>query len=70
VPLNQRDDEADDGGDFVLDAVAALRSHGHIVEAAETFERWCIDGGDWISLGAMLALAMRLGLREGPGRAQ
>ncbi len=56
--------------DPVLDAVAALRSCGHTVEADETFERWRIDGGDWISFGALLALAMWLGLREGPGRAQ
>lgn len=60
-------DEADDP---VLDAVAALRSCGHTVEADGTFKHWRIDGGDWIPLGALLEFAMRLGLREGPGRAQ
>ncbi len=49
---------------------AALRSGGHAVEADEAFGRWRVDGGDWISLGALLALAMRLDLREEPGRAQ
>ena len=60
----------EDDDDTVLDAVAALRSCGHAVEADEAFERWLVDGGDWISLSALLALAMRLGLREGQGRAQ
>jgi hypothetical protein len=56
--------------DPVLDAVAALRACGHTVEPDVEFELWQIDGGEWISLGALLALAASVGLREGPGRAQ
>lgn len=53
-----------------LDAVAVLQSLGHTVEPDDDFACWRIDGGDWITLNAVFVLALRLGLREGPGRAQ
>ncbi|GAN48725.1 hypothetical protein CTI14_20885 [Methylobacterium radiotolerans] len=64
---NTRVDESDDP---VLDAVAVLQCHGYTVEPDDDFARWRIDGGDWITLSALLAMALRLGLRDGPGRAQ
>ncbi|MCJ2092088.1 MULTISPECIES: hypothetical protein [unclassified Methylobacterium] len=56
--------------DPTLEAVTALRAHGHTVEAADECERWQINGGEWVSLGELLALAARLGLVGGPGLVQ
>jgi hypothetical protein len=60
----------EDADDLVLDAVATLRSHGHTVEPDDECESWRVDGRARISLGALLALALQLGLIEGPERAQ
>ncbi|MGU3469160.1 hypothetical protein ACLBXO_30380 [Methylobacterium sp. C33D] len=59
-----------EGDDPVLDAVAVLRCLGHTVEPDDDCARWRVDGGGWITLGALFAMALRLGLRDGPGRAQ
>ncbi|GJE53530.1 hypothetical protein GOFOIKOB_6614 [Methylobacterium tardum] len=50
--------------DPVLEAVAALRALGYTVVPDEDFERWQVDGGEWITLGDLLALALRLGLMD------
>ena len=50
--------------DPVLEAVAALRAKGHPVVPDDDFERWQVDGGEWITLGDLLALALRLGLMD------
>jgi hypothetical protein len=59
-----------EGDDPILEAVSALRSRGHTVEADDNFELWQVDGGEWITLGDLLALAVRLGLMDSPGRLQ
>ena len=56
--------------DPTLEAVAALQAHGHTVAPDEEFQSWQIDGGEWISLSELLALALRLGLVDGPGLVQ
>lgn len=56
--------------DPTLEAVAALQAHGHTVEPDEEFERWQIDGREWISHDDLLAIALRLGLVDGPGLVQ
>lgn len=53
-----------------LDAIAVLQCHGYMLEPDDDFACWRIDGGDWITLNEVFVLALRLGLREGPGRAQ
>jgi hypothetical protein len=60
----------DDDADPALEAVAALRALGHTVVPDEEFERWQVDGGEWITLGELLALALRLGLCDSPGALQ
>lgn len=52
--------------DPVLEAVAFLRLRGHTVEHDEDYENWQVDGGKWITLGQLLTLALRLGLRNAP----
>jgi len=59
-----------EGHNPILDAVNGLRARGHTVEPDEAFERWRVDDGPWISDDELLALAVRAGLRDGPGRAQ
>jgi len=54
----------------MIEAVEALRALGHTVVPDEDFERWQVDGGEWITLGDLLALALRHGLMDGPGRVQ
>lgn len=56
--------------DPTLEAVAALQARGHTVVQDKEFECWQIDGGEWISLSELLALALRLGLVAGPGLVQ
>ncbi|WP_091785896.1 hypothetical protein [Methylobacterium sp. UNC378MF] len=67
---DRKDASLGEGDDPVLDAVAVLQCHGYTVEPDDDFARWRIDGGDWISLNALFVMAVRLGLRDGPGRAQ
>lgn len=52
--------------DPVLEAIIFLRLCGHTVEHDEDYENWQVDGGAWIGLGQLLALALRLGLRNAP----
>lgn len=59
-----------DEADPVLEAVEALRALGHTVVPDNDFERWQVDGGEWITLGELLALAVRLGLMDSPGTLQ
>ncbi|MEG9526828.1 MAG: hypothetical protein MIL41_13830 [Hyphomicrobiales bacterium] len=59
-----------DAADPVLEAVAALRALGHSVVPDDDFERWQVDGGEWITLGDLLTLARRRGLMDGPGALQ
>jgi hypothetical protein len=53
--------------DRIVQAVAALRAGGHRVEevrgAANVYR---IDGGDAVTGSVVLALAIRLGLLDGP----
>lgn len=50
-------------------AVVALRATGHIVEPVKGDEpRYCIDGCDPVTGPHMLAIALRLGLLDEPGR--
>ncbi|MFB0491344.1 hypothetical protein ABIE45_003930 [Methylobacterium sp. OAE515] len=59
-----------DEADPILEAVEALIALGHTVVPDEDFEHWQVDGGEWITLGDLLALALRQGLMDGPGRIQ
>lgn len=59
-----------EGRDPVLEAMTVLRLLGHTVEHDGEFEKWRVDGGEWITLLDMLTLALRLGLRRGPQRLQ
>jgi hypothetical protein len=54
----------------VLEAVEALRALGYSVVPDDDFERWQVNGGEWITLGDLLALALRLGLTDSPGPVQ
>lgn len=56
--------------DPMIEAVEALIALGHTVVPDDDFERWRVDGGDWISLDDLLVLALRRGLMDGPGRLQ
>jgi len=67
---DREDARLGEGDDPVLDAVAVLRCRGYTVEPDDDCARWRIDGADWITLSDLFARALRLGLRDGPGRAQ
>lgn len=55
--------------DRITAAIAALRSAGHRVEAVTgTTNVYRVDGGDAVTGTVVLALAIRLGLMEAPGR--
>ncbi|GJE09484.1 hypothetical protein [Methylobacterium longum] len=58
--------------DPLTDAISALRAKGHTVEpCGEDPALWRIDNEDQeLTVEQLLALALRLGLVEGPGRAQ
>ena len=56
--------------DPMIEAVEALIALGHTVVPDEDFERWQVDGSEWITLGDLLTLARRCGLMDGPGRLQ
>ena len=56
--------------DPVAEAVTVLTSRGHTVEPDDDFENWRVDGGDWLTVGGLLSLAIRLGLSAGVGRLQ
>ncbi|URD40276.1 hypothetical protein M6G65_33310 (plasmid) [Methylobacterium tardum] len=56
--------------DPMIEAVEALIALGYTVMPDEDFERWRVDGGEWITLGDLLTLARRRGLMDGPGRLQ
>ncbi|MCJ2125862.1 hypothetical protein [Methylobacterium sp. J-077] len=56
--------------DPIAEAVTVLMSRGHTVEADDDFERWRVDGGDWLTAGDLLAWAIVLGLNAGVGRLQ
>ncbi|MGH1574940.1 hypothetical protein ACRAWG_35270 [Methylobacterium sp. P31] len=59
-----------EGYSQILDAAAALRACGHTVEPDGASERWLVDRGFWITGAQLVAIAVRLGLMEGPGRPQ
>jgi hypothetical protein len=59
-----------EGADPVSEAVAVLHARGHIVVPDDDFERWQVDGEEWITLGELLELALRLGLVAAPRRLQ
>jgi hypothetical protein len=69
-PVGASGEEMGEGYGQILDAAAALRAHGHRVEPDGGSERWLIDGGLWLTDGELLAMAVRLGLMEGPRRPQ
>ena len=56
--------------DPIAEAVTVLASRGHTVEPDDDFENWRVDGGDWLTPGGLLALAICLGLNAGVGRLQ
>ncbi|MEG9526188.1 MAG: hypothetical protein MIL41_10530 [Hyphomicrobiales bacterium] len=56
--------------DPMLEPVQALTAFSHTVVPDDDFERWQVDGGEWITLGDLLTLARRRGLMDGPGRLQ
>ena len=56
--------------DPMIEAVEALIALGYNVVPNEDFERWRVDGGEWIALGDLLTLARRCGLMDGPRRLQ
>lgn len=59
-----------EGRDPIQEAMTALRLRGHTVEHDGSFENWRIDGGGWITLLELLALARQIGLRNAPQRLQ
>jgi hypothetical protein len=56
--------------DPMIEAVEALIALGQTVVPDDDFERWQVDDGEWITLGDLLAFALRRGLIDGPGRVQ
>jgi hypothetical protein len=56
--------------DPIAEAVAVLTSRGHTVEPDDDFEHWRVDGGEWLTVGDLLALAICQGLNPGIGRLQ
>ncbi|TXN76147.1 hypothetical protein FV228_01220 [Methylobacterium sp. WL18] len=56
--------------DPIAEAVTVITSRGHTVEADDDFENWRVDGGNWLTAGDLLALAICLGLNAGTGRLQ
>ncbi|QEE41329.1 MULTISPECIES: hypothetical protein [unclassified Methylobacterium] len=54
----------------IAEAVTVLASRGHTVEPDDDYENWRVDGSDWLTVGGLLALAIRLGLNVGVGRLQ
>lgn len=59
-----------DGGDPILEAVAALRARGHRVEPNDDHPFWRVDGSDWLTAGDLLALALGIELRHPRSRLQ
>jgi len=56
--------------DVISEAVEALRTYGCKVEPLDDpFDFWIVDGKG-MSNGDLLALALRLGLMDSPGRLQ
>ncbi|KNY24466.1 hypothetical protein [Methylobacterium sp. ARG-1] len=55
--------------DPIVEAVEALRASGRTVEPDAEFELCQVDG-KWITSGDPMALALRLGLMDGPVRLQ
>jgi hypothetical protein len=56
--------------DALVEAVQALRAIGCAVEPwSNGYPLWLVDGETFTD-GAVLVLAMRLGLMDGPGRLQ
>jgi hypothetical protein len=59
-----------EGHDPILEAVEALKLRGHMVEQwGEDGLLWLVDGQS-LTGGELLALAVRLGLMDSPGRLQ
>jgi hypothetical protein len=56
--------------DPMIEAVNALIALGHAVVPDNDFERWQVDGGEWITRGDLLVLARSRGLMDEPGRVQ
>jgi len=53
-----------------IEAVNALIALAYTVVPDDDFELWQVDGSEWITLGDLLALALRQGLMNGSGRVQ
>jgi hypothetical protein len=59
-----------EGHDPIIEAVEALRARGHTVEpVGDDFAMWRVDDQP-LTDGELLALAVQLGLIDGPGRLQ
>ncbi|MGU3329378.1 hypothetical protein ACLBXB_20805 [Methylobacterium mesophilicum] len=56
--------------DPIVEAVTVITSRGYTVEPDADFDRWRVDGGEWLTVGEVLTLAMHLGLNAGVGRLQ
>ncbi|MCJ2117118.1 hypothetical protein MKK65_11185 [Methylobacterium sp. J-001] len=54
--------------DPIVEAVMVITSRGHTIEPDDDFENWRVDGGAWITVGDLLALAICLGLSAGNGK--
>ena len=52
------------------DAITALMMDGNTVELDGASKRWLINGGVWVTLAQLLALAARIRLMRGPWRLQ
>jgi hypothetical protein len=59
-----------EGSDPIAEAVTVITSRGHTVEADDDFENSRVDGGEWLTAGDLLALAICQGLNPGIGRLQ
>ena len=56
--------------DPIAEALIVLTSRSNTVEPDDDFEHWRVDGGDRLTAGDLLALAICLSLNAGVGRMQ
>ncbi|MHC2108611.1 hypothetical protein [Methylobacterium sp. CM6246] len=59
-----------EGSDPIAVGVTVITSRGHTVEADDDIENWRVEGGDWLTVGDLLALVICFGLNPGTGRLQ
>ena len=59
-----------EGHDPILEAAEALKLHGYQIEPWGGENKLWLVNGEMLTTGEMMALAMRLGLMDSPGRLQ